>query len=272
MRLILIAFLLAASPAAAAAPRPAPARHRMTQAEQAAVQQALDRGTLIYAYDQAAWHGTDDLRAKLPDFRSKVDGWIVDGPADAPEIVFYDRSKTDPKAVYVARFEGRRIVSSRVLGPADDRTLSASRSALIAARRAAFAALVGKKATPCSRQPFNTVVLPPESGTSSTLVYFLTPQTRLDAIPIGGHYRLEIGPDGRPGKLRAFTKACMEMPLKSLGGDAVTALVVSHLLDPTPTEIHVFSSLAAHLPIFVLTTSNKAMWAVEGTRIRTVDR
>ena len=31
------------------------------------VQTALNRGALLYVYDQAAWHGTDDLRDKFPE-------------------------------------------------------------------------------------------------------------------------------------------------------------------------------------------------------------
>ena len=48
------------------------------------------------------------------------------------------------------------------------------------------------------------------------------------------------------------------------------ALVVTHFLDPTPTEIHVFSSLAAQVPIYVATTQNKHVWSVEGSKIRIV--
>jgi hypothetical protein len=41
------------------------------------------------------------------------------------------------------------------------------------------------------------------------------------------------------------------------------ALVVSHLLDPTPTEIHVFSVFAAKKPIYVITVTNDRIWAAE---------
>ena len=78
--------------AAFAAPAPAtpPVALPMSVTEAAAVHRAEERGTMIYAYDQAAWHGTDDLAAKAPDFATKVGGWIVDGPEEAPEIVFFD--------------------------------------------------------------------------------------------------------------------------------------------------------------------------------------
>lgn len=269
MRLAVLCFLalIAAVPLRAAPPKAA-----MSPAEAAAVRLALDRGALIYAYDQAAWHGTDDLAAKLPDFPSKVGGWIVDGPADAAQLVFYDKDEADPHAFYVADFRGRQLVSGRILGAADDRTLSPARKAMIAAKNAAARALIASKATQCKPQTFNTVVLPPAAPGGPTLVYFLTPQTDTKAIPMGGHYRVEVAADGRAGKPRAFTKSCMEMPFEGAKGERPEALVISHLLDPTPTEIHVFSSLAIGLPVFVAETQGNRMWAVEGTRIRLIGK
>lgn len=261
----IVAVLLAAfAPARAAEPS-------VTASEEAAVRLAVDRGALIYAYDKAAWHGSDDLAARLPGAPGKIGGWIVDGPADAPRLVFFDRDQADPKAVYVADFEGTRLVSSRVLGDGDDRALSAARKAMIAARRAASAALVKSKARLCKDSPFNTVVLPPAAPGGSTLVYFLTPQTDLKSIPMGGHYRVEVTAEGKAGKPRPFTNSCMEMPLER-EGERPEALMLTHLLDRTPTEIHVFSSLAAALPIYVSTTKNGALWAVEGRRISLVGK
>jgi streptogramin lyase len=43
--------------------------------------------------------------------------------------------------------------------------------------------------------------------------------------------------------------------------------MVSHLLDPTPTEIHVFSSLASGYPVAVSTTKNGKMWLASGSGI-----
>ncbi|MDB5693017.1 MAG: hypothetical protein JWO81_2080 [Alphaproteobacteria bacterium] len=258
-----------AAPATASAPAPA-----ISSADQGAIGLAVDRGALIYAYDQAAWHGTDDARAKLPDL-SASGGWIVDGPANAPELVFYDKDAADPHAVYVADFRDGKLVSSRVIGPSDDRTLSPARKAMIAAVRAAREKLVAAGARACASAPFNVVVLPPSAPGGSTLVYFLTPQTKNEAVPLGGHYRVEVGPDGKAGEMRAFTHSCIDMPARGEvagvpDGGKLAGGVVTHLLDPVPTEIHVFSSLGARLPLFVGTTQNRRLWAVEGSRIRLV--
>lgn len=266
----LAAMMLGAALAPAIAQ--SPPKDRMSEAEATLVQQALNRGTLIYAYDQAAWHGTDDLRIKLPDFPSKVGGWIVDGPANAPRIIFFDKDEDDPRIVYVADFKGTELVSGRLLAEGDDRSLTPGRRAMVAARQAAIGSIVRAKSKFCGKASPNTVILPPAAPGGPTLVYFFTPQATLDSIPLGGHHLVEVSADGKAGKPRPFTKTCMEMPLKGADGKRPSALMVTHLLDPVPTEVHVFSSLAAGLPIYVGTAKRNRIWAVEGPRIRLVDQ
>src|SRR5687768_7777845 len=88
------AFAAAGAMLALLAPIMAPAKPKapasipaVSAAEHAQLREVARRGALIYAYDQAAWHGTDDMVAKLPDYQNRVGGWIVDGPAEAPELV-----------------------------------------------------------------------------------------------------------------------------------------------------------------------------------------
>jgi hypothetical protein len=77
---------------------------------------------------------------------------------------------------------------------------------------------------------------------------------------MGGAYRVET--DWRGSRVlskRAFSKACIPMPT---GPDAAS-VVVTHLLDPHPTEIHVFLSLLSSQPIFVGTIENRLLWVVK---------
>lgn len=252
----LLAFAALALLAAPAAPAAA------QDADQAAIDLAIERGRLIYAYDQAAWHGTDDMMVKIKDPAAVLGGWIVDGPADAPELVFFD--KAGRQAVYVARFRDNKLISSRVLGEGDDRSLTPARLALIAARKAALEKLAAEGARSCTKSAFNTVVLPPAHG-GPTLVYFLTPQVANREYPLGGHFRVEVGSDGKAGTLRPFTRTCLNMAAPA----NVAALTVSHLLDPVPTEVHVFTSLTSAMPVYVITTENKRLWRVENKGGRT---
>jgi hypothetical protein len=245
------------------------AKPRVTPEEASATRLALERGKLIYAYDRAAWQGSDDLVAKLPDYGSKVGGWIVDGPAEAPQLVFYDKYEDDPHAVYIASFQGARLSSSKALGASDDRALSPARKAMIAARRAALEALDAAAPTRCKEQPFNSVVLAPERPGAPTLVYIMTPQSSSKAIPMGGHYRVEVAEDGSAGEPRPLAEACLEVPFGDSAPGRPAALVVSDKLDRVPTEIHVFSSLAAGRPV-VVTTADERVWEVDGAGIRPV--
>jgi hypothetical protein len=239
------------------------------------VQRALNRGTLIYYYDQAAWHGTDDMVAKLHGKQIAVAGWIVDGTPTASEITFYANGDGGPRAVYVAQFSGTELVSGKLLGPGDDTSISPRRLAMIAAKDKAAAALEAAGVQRCSNKRFNTVVLPPETPGGPTLVYFLTPQTSNDSVPMGGHYLVPIAADGSVGKIRAFTKSCAEMPFRGGKEGKPVALVFTHLLDPVPTEIHVFTVFSIEIPLFVQTTQNERLWAVEikngRARIRNVE-
>jgi hypothetical protein len=121
----------------------------------------------------------------------------------------------------------------------------------------------------CKEQPFNTVVLPPDRAGAPTLVYFLTPQSDSKAVPMGGHYRVEVAADGSAAKPKSLTETCLEMPFADSKGVRPAALTIGDPLDPVPTEVHVFSALVAGLPIRV-TTRNDRLWAVDGTGIKPV--
>ncbi len=276
-RLLALALALAIPTAA-----PVVAQTALTDMDSALVQRSANRGLLIYAYDQAAWHGTDDMLAKAKAagvyeaLAPQVGGWVVDGTPASSTLTFFDKSP-DPKAVYVAHLtiSGTKLVDSRLLGADDDRTISPNRKKLIAAERTARAALEAAKVARCSDRPFNTVVLPPETPDGPTLVYFLTPQTVNDSWPMGGHYLVEVEPDGKTTQIRPFTKSCLTIAPDGKK-ESTAAMMVSHLLDPVPTEIHVFTMFTSKLPLFVLTQQNNLLWSVEASagqaQIRVVNR
>lgn len=231
-----------------------------TAEEKAAVDLALRRGKLLYAYDQAAWHGTDDMLRKVERPQDVVGGWIVDGPAESPTIIFFDRNKADPHAVYIGEFRGSALVSSHAVASSDDASLSPARKAMIAARQKGITAWSTQKPLFCAESTPNSVVLPPEREGGPWLVYVLTPQTQPRAWPMGGHFRIEIGADGSVGPSRGFTKSCLTVGGEPQKGNQPAAMFVTHLLDPVPTEIHVFTALAARVPVAVGTGPDKIWW------------
>lgn len=120
---------------------------------------------------------------------------------------------------------------------------------------------------PCSKN-YNSVVLP-SGATPGTdwNVYLLPGTTKHNVVPIGGTYRMEI--DGaKVVSQRGFTRTCIALQSEP---EAV-GLMITHLLDPIPTEVHVFWSLWAKKPIYVATPPNGTIWIVDGNKIGLVER
>jgi hypothetical protein len=229
------------------------------------VQTAVDRGELLYIYDEAAWHGTDDIRANHPALLAEAGGYVVTGNEADTELVFYDRSKS--KAVYRATFRDEKLMKSGP--PSADRTpLTALERRMILAKDAALSAFKAANVGLCSKGTPNLAALPPATPTGPVIVYLMTPRIDMNLVPLGGHFSVEIGADGKAGAVRRFMNTCFDMPLvnKPQGG----LLAITHLLDPTPTEIHVFSSLTAKVPMVVMTSPDGPMWLVDGNQIQTL--
>jgi hypothetical protein len=232
----------------------------VTEGETAALQLALDRGLAIYRYDQAAWHTTDTMLKDVKDPKAAgVRGWVVTKVDGGHLTTFWAPQGDGFRGVYSAIWTGSKVIDRKVLMP-EESALTKEQAELIRARQAADANGLQR----CGKAPFNTVVLPPEKAGDPILVYFLTPQTTLTSIPMGGHYRFAVK-EGQILEQRGFTKSCLELPFGKAEGNKgkPEALMVSHLLDPVPTEIHVFSVFAAQLPIYVATASNNHLWSVE---------
>ncbi|WP_230768996.1 hypothetical protein [Sphingomonas sp. Leaf4] len=247
-RFLLLLAACATLPAAAqttptTVPAPVP-----TAAEQAELDRIVARGRLMAAYDRAAWLGTDDVMPRLGQRRDQAGGWIVDGPASEPTVVFHDRSNP-PRALYSARLVGGKLVDATMLS-GDAAILSPDRLRLIAARNAAARAIGAAGIGPCGSS-FNTVVVPPPTATGPTSVYFLSPQMKAGEMPIGGHYRVEVAVDGTPGTPYAFSKGCMTLPPPPPGVREALA-IASTLTAPLPNETHSFAVEAYRRPLVVV--------------------
>lgn len=251
-----VALLLASHAFAAVA------QTEITEADRAALQGAVDRGQSIYQHDQAAWHTTDAMLAELEDARDLgIRGWIIVEAEVGLESVFYRPTETGYEAVWSGVYSRGKVINTKTY-KAGERPFTAQESAIAQASKLPSKELFER----CSNKPFNSVVLPTGKGDGSLYVYYLVPQESLDAVPLGGHYRFEVQ-DGQITDRRQFTNSCISLPLKQgEDGDRPEALMISHLLDNTPTEVHVFSMLAAKIPIFVSTIENNTLWAVESVK------
>jgi hypothetical protein len=261
----IFALALAFAPLSTA-PAPALAQDRIATADLATV---AARGAQLYAFDQAAWHTTDSLLAqKLPDAAmSAIRGWVVEPRGNLLTVTYYGLDADTPYAIYVADFRGGKVVGERVPKTDADRALSATGQRMAAARGVA----AGQPPTKCVDRPFNTVVLPPQPDSGVIPVYLLTPMVQDGAYPVGGHHELDIGRDGAIVATRDFSKSCLSIAAQDRAGTkTAAAMFVTHLLDPHPTEIHVYLSLWSGKPIFV--GAGDKVWEVAGARVRPTDR
>lgn len=226
----------------------------------------LARGNLLYDYDQAAWHSTDVMVAKVPRSRlGEIKGWLVEPAGEGLSVLYYGYDGGTPYGVFRAGWRGGKVVDPAIIAAdAPDRALTAIEARMAQARKAAAAS----NPPACVRQAFNTVIVPPASDTAPVEVYLLTPQVEDGKYPFGLHYLVTVGADGQVVSTRPFMKSCMIQPLPA----NVVASMVSHLLDPTPTEIHVWLARWTGKPVYVMVTEPRQLWEVTGSAMRKVDR
>ena len=245
----------------------------MSSVEKQLVQTALNRGQLLYSYDRAAWHATDAMladaekRGLTSALRQMLGGWVAVGTIQDPKVLFFDKNKSNPRAVFVAQLAdgGNRVLSTHFTGGAEDAAIDKETQSRIRARDIALSSVAGSELTRCTKGNWNSVVLPPDRSGGPILVYILSPQETSNRVPYGGHYRIEVSADGAAGPVHAFTKSCIALAT-SQAKERPVALGVTQLVDPTPTEISVFTMFAAKLPLYVSTSPNGKLWQVETVR------
>jgi hypothetical protein len=236
-----------------------------------ALRRAADRGDRIYAYDQAAWVSTDEMLRQIPDPRSiGVAGWIVEEASDHLHVTYYSVDHETRAAIFTVDLVGKNVTSSHRIAPGDDSRLSPLALRMVQAREVAST----QKVAGCTGPTMNVVVLPPGRPGDAVPVYLLSAQIKTGEYPFGGHYEVDVGSDGMVVSTRAFTNACLNMPAPPPARPGKPAFaIVTHLLDRTPTEIHVFLSRWMGTPVVVLTptteppTSEHNTWIVDGDRI-----
>lgn len=254
--LILLAFCLAA-PASAQTPE-----------ERARLDWALQRGRLLFEIDRAAWVTTDDLQERVRDLANQgVRGWTVERDGNGYGVTYYAGEGDARVAVYRGRVENRRVVSREIFPPGSRPLLTPVQRRLADARGAI--GRMGRR--PCTAAPFNSAVIPPDTPDGPIDVYALTAQTEARMFPFGGHFRATLSPAGEILAQRDFTRACINMPTDSGRGGRTAGLMITHLLDKVPTEIHVFMAIWTGLPIYVGTADPQRVWEVTGTSVRLVD-
>lgn len=222
-------------------------------------------GALLYHHDRAAAAATDAL-LKVRGFKrnKSLEGWVTEARGDSIAVTFFGRSK-----------DGENAAFYRVLVGADG-TLMEKPSALknpeplseFEADAAQARALALKSSfQPCAEK-YNSVVLPVGDSREDWVIYLLPGTTNHRTVPIGGSYRINANIKNGEASVRPYTKTCVQLE----NDPRAVALMMTHLLDPQPTDIHVFWSTWARKPIYVSIHSNGTIWSIEGGSIRLIRR
>jgi len=237
--------------------------------QDAAVARAEDRGTTMFWYDRAAWVSTDDMTARLPPDRlADIGGWVVTPAGPGYHVAYFGKAGMADRVLYEVDIQGPASSNARTYTDDKAPRLEGAASRMAAALLAARAEL-GRHADwqSCTDGPFNTIVLPPDRD-GTIPVYFLTPQIDWVEVPLGGHYEVDIDASGTVRSTRGFTRACFNVPMQAdVAGKKAGSFWMTHLLDPQPTEVHVFEQFSMAMPLFVGITEPKSVWKVENGHI-----
>lgn len=237
---------------------PAELRPAVTAAEQT--------GRLLQRLDRAAWIATDAFNAdrQVRKLSKSVRGWITEPIETGTRVSFFDGSNPQHK-LYTVDVQSSGVVANA--GVATDARFSDEELALIRARQSA-----GKQSFLACSRDYNSVVFPK----GNAVYVYLMPGTKKQGVfPAGGHHLFVYDAAGRTlQSKRDFTRGCIDLqgvPDKPLAdGDRLAGMMVTHLLDPQPTEIHVFISLNADSPLYVGTVENRYLWKVDQGKISLV--
>lgn len=248
----------------------APALADPAASERAAASAAEVRGAEIFAYDQAAWHSTDQLQVDLRSADLTIAmmqdrglaGFIVEPASDGLLLATY-YGKKDGKTFAMARYwvAGSKVKRGGLVKVGEDAALSPLALTLIDRRDKAVEVATVDEISVCTKGRPNAVVLPPRVD-GSIPVYLMSASVQTGTFPAGGHYLYVFDAAGKLVSKRPFTKSCVMVDWRNMPKDAAGASV-SHLLDPQPTEVHVFVSLNMPGKLFVITTSNNDLWLID---------
>lgn len=229
----------------------------------------------MFAYDQAAWHATDRFQEDIQRRASNIaalqalgfDGYIVEpGEGGALLTTFY--GTREGRRFALARYvvAGSTVTSGGFIEADGDKGMSLLALRLIDAREKALAAMAGTAHELCTQSRPNTLALAKKDGAIS--VYVLSSTTETHMYPAGGHYRFDFDANGKLTGERRFMNSCVNIDFTPKGGETPKAFVLTHLLDPQPTEIHAFVSRNVPIRLMIATTSNHALWDIVSGHIK----
>lgn len=234
-----------------------------------ALGRAQSIGRAIYSDDDASARATDAMiAAHVP--ADSVIGWVTQARGgDRYDVTFVGGTAEAAEARYVVHVTATGADVETLDPP---RPLDADGAAMFRARNLVARSMkeLAQQAglEPCA-PPYNAVVLPAAlRGETGWLVYLLAATTDPNRKILAGHLRVRVSGDGTSVlEATALSKSCLVADGKP---DIKTeGLYVTHLLDPTPIETHVFTSLLYKLPLLV--SAGGRNWLIDGDHITSIE-
>jgi hypothetical protein len=242
----------------------------LTRAERASLEAAAVRGRLLGAIAAAGQVATADMLSRVANpGGAGIAGWIAEPAGNGVAVTFYAEGTPAPATVYRVNISAGRVVGREIF-------LTGTRPPLnpIQARMAAAGAVAaGLDHQVCGTGNFNALVVPPATADGPIDVYQISPQTARGQYPVGGHFKTTVAADGTVAASRGFTNACLDVPAAAPAAGALPApIAVTHLLDPLPTEIHVFLAIWTGHPLVVVSGDPQRLFAVTPNGIAEIPR
>jgi hypothetical protein len=216
-------------------------------------------GAEIYRQDVASAIGSDLLLAEVPDpEEAGVLGWVTTADANGTLVAFVGLVKGEFVSLYDAR---PNEPAQNAFRSAGERRLSELELTLFLARMTAM-----RHAGALCSVRYNVVTLPdPESD--SWLVYLLAVTDDAAVVPVGGHYRITVSPDGTEIlAAEPLFVTCQAVNIAELlqndPGEPIEVRIVQEV-GKVPLETDVFLNLLIGLDLMIETPSNGNEWKLQ---------
>ena len=191
-----------------------------------------ERGRRLAAYDVAAWHATDEVRALKP-VEGSVARYIAKQTNDKWVVVFGRLNEKRDR--FLIAYEATQAASPVEFKVKKHEPPQEDEGFYLAAAKAIDTALADFSG---AQRPYNVAVLPASSGQMH--VYVVPAQTQNGIYPLGGDVRYLISPDGsKIVERRQLHKTILEIKTtENTEGGFHTAI-----LDDIPEDTDVFHVL-----------------------------
>jgi len=215
------------------------------------------RGQALFAYDQAAWHATDAVRATNPP-KESVGRYIAYKSDEGWKVAFGHLNQSRDK--FLVAYEATQGATLQEFTAKKSEPAREYTAFCLSAARAVDTALDDFRG---EKRPYNVAVLPAEQN--RLYVYVVPAQTKDGVYPLGGDVRYLIQPDGSAIiEKRQLHKSILEDSSASVPkGAKPTAGYHTHILSDVPEDTDVFHVLTRQPPLpEVVITGGKKMYEI----------